>query len=537
MYLLIVLAVLAAARPAAAQPDPSSRADAAPRVLVMPFENVTRDARIVWLGEAAALLVSDDLNALGASAFTRDERLQAFDRLQVPSGAALSDATVIRIGQLIGASRVVLGSVQLDGDALVVHARSIALDTGRVQADVTDRGPTADLFATFDRVARRFAAPGAASAAPVQHPSLGAFEQFVKGVLAETPATAVKYLDSALELQPDFDRARLALWDVYTDQGEHERALTAVQGVQPSSAWRRRAQFRAGLSEIALKKYDDAFATFSKLNEERSTPAVLNNLGVVQLRRGSTPPASQATSCFKKASEADPGDPDYFFNLGYAYWIDKDTQAVIYWLREAVRRNPADGDAHFILGAALASAGTSLEAAREKELARRLSSTYEQWEKRPAGDPIPRGLERIKPDVELPHAQRLERTLTSTEQHDQQELARFYLDRGRRLFEKEDDREALVELNRAWFLAPYQAEAHLLVGRIHLRDGRVHEAIAALKISIWSQETAAAHVALGEAVLQEKDDAAARAEAERALTLAPGSPDARRLLAKAGGKP
>ena len=31
----------------------------------MPFENVTRESRIVWLGEAAAVLLADDLNALG----------------------------------------------------------------------------------------------------------------------------------------------------------------------------------------------------------------------------------------------------------------------------------------------------------------------------------------------------------------------------------------------------------------------------------------------------------------------------------------
>jgi len=127
--------------------------------------------------------------------------------------------------------------------------------------------------------------------------------------------------------------------------------------------------------------------------------------------------------------------------------------------------------------------------------------------------------------------------LTSTEQRDQQELARFYLDRGRRLFEKENDRDALVELNRALYLSPYQPDAHLLVGRIHLRSGRVHEAIAAFKISLWSTETAAAHIWLGEAYLQARDPAAARAEAERALTLAPDSADARALLDKTIGKP
>ena len=57
-----------------------AQAPALPRILVMPFENVTRDGRIFWLAEAAAVLLADDLNALGASAITREERRQAFER-------------------------------------------------------------------------------------------------------------------------------------------------------------------------------------------------------------------------------------------------------------------------------------------------------------------------------------------------------------------------------------------------------------------------------------------------------------------------
>jgi hypothetical protein len=39
-------------------------------------------------------------------------------------------------------------------------------------------------------------------------------------------------------------------------------------------------------------------------------------------------------------------------------------------------------------------------------------------------------------------------------------------------FERETDREAIQEVRRALCLAPYMAEAHLLVGRLDLRGGR-----------------------------------------------------------------
>ena len=505
------------------------------RILVMPFENTAREGRLVWLTEAAAVLLAGDLNARGAGAFTRDERRQAFERLQVPEAATLTDATVIRIAQLIGASDVIVGSIQDENGALVVHARSIALEAGRVTIDLTERG---GLFDVFERIAARVApalkvntsvTPPAGAAT---QPPLAVFESYIKGLMAQMPMTAIRFLEAALTAQPGFDPARLALWDVHSDQGDHARALAAVERVPPDSVWARRSRFLAGLSQIELKKYDDAFASFSALTSAAGappSPAALNNLGVVQLRRASTPQTGRPTYFFTKAAEADPGEPDYCFNLGYAYWEERDATAAVYWLREAVRRNPADGEAHFVLGAALALSGNATEAAREKELARRLSSTFEQWERRPAADQVPKGLARVKLDVELPRARRLV-TMAANEKRDQQELARFYLDRGRRLFEQESDREAIAELNRALYLSPYLAEAHLLAGRTHLRNGRAREAVDALKISIWSEETAEAHIVLAQAYLQLDDRAAARAEAERALAMMPTSAEAKRVL-------
>ena len=505
------------------------------RILVMPFENVKREGRIFWLGEASAVLLTDDLLALGANAITRPARQAAFERLQVPPAAALSDATVIRIGQLVGATQIILGSLELDNDTLIVRARSIALDTGRVTTDVTVRGPIHQLFETFHQIARQIA-PSTRSTEELLRlqPPIAVFENYIKGILAETPATAINYLNAALKELPTFDRARLALWDVYAEQSDHQKALAAVTPVADDSLWSRRARFLAGLSQLNLKRYDEAFATFRALADAQATPSVLNNLGVVQLRRGSTPPTGQPTYYFNKAAEADPDDPDYLFNLGYAYWENRDPQAAMYWLREAVRRNPADGDAHFVLGAALAAAGNTSEAVREKELAKRLSSTYEALdkEKRPGADTVPKGLERVKSDVELPHAERIEKTIATSEQRDQAELAQFHLDRGRRLFRDENDREAVVELNHALYLSPYLAEAHLLLGRIHLRTGRLHDAVNALKISLWSAESADAHAALGEAYRQSNDPTAARAEADRALTLDPSSAEAKALVAR-----
>lgn len=529
------LASAAAPGAAAAQTTP------AVRVLVVPFDNPQRDGRLAWLGEASAVLLAEELNARGVAAIRRAERVRAFEHLHLPVTASLTRATVIKVGQMVGASEVIVGSFKVEGSDLIVDAHSIEIEAGRLQPHVSERAPLTQLFAIFATLARRLSpeGPRIPSSAWAQ-PTLAAFEHYIKGLLAESAAMQATFLETAIRESPGFDRAKLALWEVRHDQEDHAGALAAVRRVPADSPFSSRARFRAGVSLIGLKEYDQAFALYSALLQEvpggASRPLaapILNNLGVVQIRRGPTPTAGSAAYYLTKATDADPADPDYAFNLGYAYALDRNNQGAIYWLREALRRNPADADAHYVLAAALHGSGSTVEAARERELAMQLSSRYEELERGAAADrqPVPRGLDRMRLDLEGPSALRADQTLGSSAQREQRDLAAFHLDSGRRLFERERDREALAELRRAVYLSPYEADAHLLIGRIHLRAGRPKEAIDALKISIWSEDTAAAHVALAEAYLTAKDAAAARAELERALALDPESADAKRLLA------
>ena len=499
------------------------------QTLVMPFENPQTDARLYWLGEASAVLMGDFFEAFGAATIPRDARMSAFERLQLPPAAALSHATVIKVAQFVGASGVVIGSYELAGDHLTVRARIIQLDSGRLLPETTERGPLADVFAIYERVARRLlnaATPMPAIRAGTVLASPAALEAYAKGLVAENARTGRNYLEQASKLAPQDDRVRLALWQALTDLGDHLRALDAANAVPPASRLSPSARYSAALSLIDLKRYDQAFDALKALADETRRPEVLNAMGVVQLARGSTPQTGKPAYFFNQAAQSDSSDPDYFFNLGYAYWLDRDPPAAMYWLREAVRREPADGDAHYVLGAALQQSGATAEAAREKELARRLSSSYAEWDKRAPAEAVPRGLERLKPRLETgPRVQ----SLASAGQRDQAELATFHLDAGRRAFEREADREAEQELRRALFLSPYLADGHLLLARVYLRGGRMAEAVQAFKIALWSEETVAAHVGLAEAYLALKDVAAARAEVDRALVLDAGSADAQAL--------
>jgi tetratricopeptide (TPR) repeat protein len=507
-------------------------------VLVIPFDNPAQEPRLTWLREGAAILLNEMLAASGQIVLEREERLEAFDRLQLPSGATLSRASTIRVGQAVGASVVVSGSVRMSGEQLIARARVVRLDSGRLLPEVESTGSLTDLFGVFGRLAQQVRGVPA-SPLPAMNdrlpPTPQVLELYVKGLIAETPSTAMAFLEQTLKASPQFDRVRLAIWDLHSEASQHQRALDAVSAIRPESRFARDGRFRRSLSLMHLKRFDEALETLREMQKQEPSATIANAIGVAELRRTATPQPGRATYYFSQASELDPTDGDLFFNLGYAYWIDKDPRASIYWLREAVRRDPGDGDAHFILGVGLAQTGAVAEATRERELAARLSSKYAGWQSRAgSGDPVPRGLERLHEEL-IPARARLDNVITATGQREQENLAAFHLDAGRRAFAREADREAIQELRRALYLSPYMAEAHLMLGRLYLRGGRPAEAVDSLKIALWSEETVAAHLALAEALWQTQDQAAARLEVDRALALDPKSAEALALKAKLGG--
>jgi tetratricopeptide (TPR) repeat protein len=523
-------AVLFTATAAAAE---STAQTAAPETLVMPFGNPGNTLTLQWLGEGSAELLSEFLERYGGLAVPREERLAAFDRLQLPPAAALSHATMIKVGQIVGATEVVIGTYQLVGEELTVKARVIRLDTWHLAPEVVERGALTDLFRVYDAIARQLRgakAPAPAPAAGTLLTSLNGFEWYVKGMVAESAAAQRSYLEQAAKAAPADDRVKLALWRVHTEASDHQSALAVAATVAPSSLLSSSARYLMARSQIDLRRYDEAFKTLEALHRETRLAEVANALGVVQLRRGGTPQNGRAVYYFTQATQTDPADADYFFNLGYAYSLDKDPPAAVYWLREAVRLDPADGEAHLVLAVALQQTGATAEAARERELAVRLSGS--PAESAP-GAPALRGLERLKDFLDRPKS-RVNTMIASAGQRDQAALAAHHLEAGRRAFAREADREAEQELRRALYSSPYLAEAHMLLGRVHLRSGRAADAIQAFRIALWSEETAEGHVRLAEAYLAAQNIAAARDEVARALVLDPKSVDAHALRAKIG---
>jgi Tfp pilus assembly protein PilF len=531
---IAVVALVLSSSLAAAQPAPP------PRVLVMPFA-VEVEAKAagpgasLWLGEAARLLLLDSFDRLGVPVVSRDESNVAFDRLQLPMSPTLTRATMIRVGELVGASAIVYGDLKL-GDQLTVRARLLRLGSGAATPDVTNSGTLADIYPLFERTATDLAktAGPADRRATRTEPAMPfpVFENYVKGLVAPTPAGQQKFLESALKQAPHDPRLLVALWSVYAAQGQNEKALSVANAVAKDSPLSRKARFLTALSLIDMNRLDGAAEQLTALDRERSSPVLENALGIVELKRTPAAPAA-AVPYFARAVAGEASNTDYLFNLGYARALAQDPAGALNGLREAVRFDAANGDAHLVMSAVLASAGKTVEAQRELDLAKQLG-TRPDSSLLAVSARIPPSLERLRTDLDMPPAARGDPALANPAQRDQQETAAFHLDQGQALFNAQRDREATSELRRAIYLAPYEDVPHVLLGRIYQRGGRLNEAIDEFKVAIWCRDSADARVALASALLDSGDRDAARREIDRALALDPNSADAKALLKKIG---
>src|SRR5437879_533482 len=66
-------------------------------ILVFPFENVTNDRSLDWIGEGISELIIERLQPeSGVSTFAREERLAAFEKLGIPETTTVSRATALK---------------------------------------------------------------------------------------------------------------------------------------------------------------------------------------------------------------------------------------------------------------------------------------------------------------------------------------------------------------------------------------------------------------------------------------------------------
>ncbi len=322
--------------------------------MVAPFGNQSSAPGLEWIAEAFPEVLSERMASPQLYALAREDRAYAFDRSGIPSSVVPSRATIYRIAEQMGADYVVMGNYNFDGKTFTATAQLLDMRKLHLYAPVQSAGTLPNLIElqtmlAWELLQQMPSHPTATreqflrASPPIR---LDAFENYIRGVLATSHQQKVHYLRDAVKLNPNYPQAMLQLGKTYYDTREYESAASWFARVPKNDPEAGEANFLLGMSEFYRGNFDKAFAAFNYLATRLPLTEVLNNLGVVEARRGQR---VAAVGYFTKAVAADPNDADYRFNLALAQFRNGDSAGASRQLKEELQQRPTDGEARMLL--------------------------------------------------------------------------------------------------------------------------------------------------------------------------------------------
>jgi TolB-like protein/DNA-binding winged helix-turn-helix (wHTH) protein/Tfp pilus assembly protein PilF len=292
-----------------------------PSIAVLPFINLSKDPEQEFFADGVTEDLITELSKV-SGLFV----IATFSSFSYKGKATKS----AKVAEELGVRYVLLGSVQRSGDRVRINAQLTDALAGRqVWADRFD-GSLSDVFALQDKVANATAEALAIRLTPSQAAEIGrkdttvpaAYDQFLRGwqhYRQTTPADyakAIHFLEEAVKLDPEYDRAYAALALVYV--------MSATR--QWTSAM--------GISEIEART---AARRFLSLAQKQPSSLSHQAAGAMFLSRGSF---ADAYAEFKEAIERDPSDSWSFALASIALTLSGQPEEAMRYINAAIRLDP-----------------------------------------------------------------------------------------------------------------------------------------------------------------------------------------------------
>jgi tetratricopeptide (TPR) repeat protein len=347
----LVLAALSFAASARGQANVASanRVEGRGRILlVLPFDNQSRQPSLEWVREAAPEILGSRFASAGFAAMSRADRLYALDHLGMPPGFHPSRATALKLAQTLDADSIVVGSFTTDGAGIAVQAQVVDVPNLRMSEAVSARGEMSDLIGVLDSLAWKltrqmdpsfnvseetFVAAGAGM-------RLNAFEQYIRGITEPDQAERLRHLKQAVFLNPEYGQAWMALGREDFNGQQYEDAAAAFAKVGSGDPDALEAGFYRGMSLLFSGDYVTAEKVFASVARVLPLAQVVNNEGVAVSRQG-----HDGIGLFREAETADPNAADYHFNLAVSLKRHGDNTEALAELAQCLRLRPSDAEA------------------------------------------------------------------------------------------------------------------------------------------------------------------------------------------------
>jgi tetratricopeptide (TPR) repeat protein/TolB-like protein len=515
--------------------------------LVFPFQNSGPSSRLDWLSEGLEELTIQGLSSAGEQVYSHSWRLGELERYGIPTTAKLSRATMLHVAEDLDADFVVVGSFNFDGKNLTIDSRLLRVNPAALLPPLHESGPLETVMELHTRLMWRMLSQSPAYPLSLTEFSqmhkgvrLDAFEHYARGLIANEDETRVRELREAVRLEPEWVEPNYALGEAYFTKRDCVSALPSYAKVPKTHDRYLEALFSIGACRLTMNQPDqaeEAFATLQILLRGSSAPGVdfpevLNNLAIAKARQNKLVAAQED---LKRASALDPDEDDYPFNLGLIAIRQGDFNGAATLFREASHREPDIPEDRSLLVATLEKAGKQEEADQERNAAlEAFGPNGVTTSHLDALNDSLTHLERVTTEID-PETLRYEmesaeaRAATGGIQEGRDTPA-THLRRARQELSGGQLDAAEREYHVTLATDKGNAAAHLGLGEIARRQGRLDDAVKEFLASLEARDSAVVRTTLARVYLEQKKPVLARAEVERALKLAPNYTEAKQLL-------
>jgi tetratricopeptide (TPR) repeat protein len=547
--IVIVGTSLAAAQQTAAPPQSLPASANQQRVyVVLPFENAGASPRLEWLSEGLEELTIQRLSAAGEQVYSHSGRVAELERYGLPHTSKVSRATMLHMAEDLDADYVVFGRYWAKEALLTIELKVLIVNPAGLRPALRETGSLDSLMDLHTRLVWRMLAandhkhpPTLAEFTKRQMPlRLDAFEHYARGLLASEDEAKLRELHEAARLEPEWPEPEFALGEVYYARRDYNSALAWFFKVPKTSDLYAEALFFSGVCRLQSNQPDRAEEVFTSLQETlRKTmvaggelPEILNNLAIARARQGKS---AAAQADLRRATELDPNEDDYPFNLGLLTLQTNDAAAAADAFREAAEREPDNAEDRAMLILSLEKAGKGPEAEQERVSANEAFG--------PGGLPAIHleaknenlaRLSRIKTELDvvalredIESGDAVSNAETSAVSND---TPAAHIRRARQELSAGHVDDAEKEFRAVLGGDAGNAAAHRGLGEIDRRRGKMDDAVKELQASLETRDSAEVRTLLAKIYLDQKKPGLARAEIEKALKLAPNYAQAKQLL-------
>jgi len=516
--------------------------------LVFPFENLSGSPRLDWLSEGLEELTIQRLSASGQQVFSHEGRAVEMERSGLPRSSKLSRATMLHLAEDLDADFVIFGRFTANGTSLTIELQMLRVNPARLLPPLRESGTLDSLMGLHTRLVWRMLsandrayALGLVDFTKLQRPlRLDAFEHYIRGLLATEDDTRLRELREAARLEPDWPDPDFALGEVYFARRDCDSALPWLARVPNTYDRHVEAVFDTAVCQLLLDQPDRAEELLTSLKQSSKSnglsgadlPESLNNLAIAKARQRKTAAAQED---LRRASELDPGEDDYPFNLGLLALQANDPAAASDHFREAAEREPDNAEDRALLILALEKAGKKAEADEERDSANEMfgPSGLPAIQLDAKGEMLAR-FGRIKTELDVTQLRAGLASASSSAgdaaSDGSSDTSISRLRRGRQDLSAGQVDAAEKEFRAVLAANPNSAAAHQGLAEIDRRQGKMDDAVKELKASLEARDSAVVRTMLAKIYLEQKKSDLARTEVEKALKLAPNYTEAKQLL-------